>query len=222
MAISKKLNIFLLAWKEELTTLAVVFACLLLVTFFPASGSSQFFTKNLFFLLIVPVLYIKLVLKKSLGQFGFNLKNHKTGILWALAALGFSLVLFFAFLHFYPSFNADSLPNAVTASFWAFLFYELVIVSSLFFLQQFFTQGFVLFSAQEKLGIWSVLLSFSVLLVFLLSNNSLSLSDLPLLVFFLTGSFASYKSGSFIYSYLAGLLFFILTHSYLIHLTKNL
>lgn len=215
----KKFNI--VSWKEDLTTLAVIVFCLLLVTFFPASGASQFFTKTLFFLLIVPVLYIKLILKKSLGQFGLNLKNHKAGIFWSSAAMGFSLLLFFAFLHFYPSANT-TLPTAITASFWAFLFYELAIVSPLFFLQQFFTQGFVLFSAQERVGIWSVVFSFSILLIFLLSNNSLSLSDLPLLIFFLAGSFASYKSGSFIYSYAAGILFFILTHSYLIHLIKNL
>lgn len=215
----KKFNI--VSWKEDLTTLAVIVFCLLLVTFFPASGASQFFTKNLFFLLIIPILYIKLILKKPLRQFGFNLKNHKNGILWSSAALLFSLLLFFSFLHFYPPSNT-TLPNAITVSFWAFLFYELAIVSSLFFLQQFFTQGFVLFFAKEKLGIWSVVFSFLVLLVFLFSNNSLSFSDLPLLVFFLTGSFASYKSGSFLYSYAAGLLFFVLTHAYLIHLIKNL
>ncbi|MFA4817773.1 MAG: hypothetical protein WC608_03600 [Parcubacteria group bacterium] len=215
----KKLNI--LAWREDLVTLAVIAFCLLLVTFFPASGTSQFFTKTLFFLLVVPILYIKLILKKSLSQFGFNLKNPKPGILWSSAALGLSLLLFFAFLHFYP-FSNTNLPNAITVSFWAFLFYELVIVSSLFFLQQFFTQGFALFSFKEKFGIWSIVFSFLVLLIFLLSNNSLALSDLPLLVFFLTGSLVSYKSGSFIYSYAAGLLFFILTHSYLIHLIKNL
>jgi hypothetical protein len=217
--IYKKKSYFL-EWKEEIMTSLIVLACLILLTIFPSNGALQFFTKSLFFLLIVPILYIKLVLKKNLSQFGFNFKNYKIGFLWSFAAFGFSLLLFFMLLRFYPSPDTRSLPNAVVTNFWAFLFYELIIINSLFFLQQFFVQGFVLFFLKEKFGAWSVIISFLILLIFLLIGGSPSLADLPLLVFFLTANFASYKSSSFIYSYVAGLLFFVSTHAYLIHLIK--
>jgi len=215
---SKKFNI--LAWKENLVTLAVILICLGLFLVFPTAGGFQKITSALFFLFIVPVLYIKLILKKDLRSFGFSFGNYRAGIFWGLLALAISLLSAYGLIKFTNFTQASVLPPAVIQNFWMFVFYELVLVNIVFFLQEFFFKGFVLFSFTEKLGPWSILISFVLFSALSLLEESFSAAIAPSIIFSLTSGVVAYKGRSFLYSYAAGMIFSLILSSYLIYLLK--
>ncbi len=208
--------------KENLITLAVIVVCLGLFLVFPTAGTFQKITSALFFFLIVPVLHIKLILKKDLRAFGWNIGDYRAGVSWGLLALAISLLSAYGLIKF-TSFAKDfQLPQAATQNFWIFILYELGLVNILFFLQEFFFKGFVLFSFAEKLGLWSALISFFIFSTLAFLGGSPMLIMLPAIIFSLTGGIVACKSGSFLYSYAAGMLFSLILSGYLIHLSKLL
>jgi membrane protease YdiL (CAAX protease family) len=212
---------FLTEWKDVLAGSFMIVACLTLFSFFPANGPSQGFSRILFFLLIIPALYVKLILKKNFKDFGLNFSvTRKNGLwfLWALLAsflISFLLVRFTSFKSHYP------LPDYAIRNFWWFLVYELIFVNVWLFLHEAFYRGFVFFTFAEKLKYWSILISFALFAFFLVLTNNLSWGMAPYLIIALTGGWLTYKTSSFIYSYLMGLLFIIILDAYIIQLIKQ-
>ncbi|MDP1619834.1 MAG: hypothetical protein Q8M12_02450, partial [bacterium] len=82
-------------WRTELISSAIVLLCLFLAVYFPAQGTLQLFSNTLFFLFLLPVLYIKIILKQNLTDFGFNTLNISAGLLWSLAMLASSFLIIF-------------------------------------------------------------------------------------------------------------------------------
>lgn len=213
----------IIIWKEDLLNLAVIAVCLGLFLVFPTAGSFQKITSALFFFLIVPVLHIKLILKKDLRAFGLNLNNKKKGLLWG-SIMFFFLAAVFYFLSKYPPFinNYPIMPARVSANFWAFLVYELILVNLLFFLQIFFFQGFMLFSFTEKLGAKAVLIPIATYCGLFFFSGGFVLKLIPSLFIFIIGAEISFKNKSFIYAYAAGLFLQFIFDAYLIYIFKNL
>ena len=207
-------------WKEEIISFVIFLLCLALALSFPVSGSLQKFSNVFFFLFLLPVLYIKFILKKDLRDFGFNLQNKKNGFLWAGAMLGVSLLIIFILVRFFDFQNQYLLPAYIATKFGAFLLYELVLVNFIFFLQELFFKGFLLFTLEKKLGFSCFLIQAAVCVVFIILAQSLSWQIAPLVILSLTGGIVTYKSKSFIYSYLMGLVFLIILDSYIIYLFK--
>jgi len=194
---------------------------LFLAYLFPVQNTFQGFSRIIFFMLLLPILYIKLILKKDLFSFGLNLHNQKAGFLWSagmLLALGILAGLLF---HFFSFEKYVSLPNYVLHNFWLFVFYELVLINILFFITEFFFHGFLLSSLQQKLGVWSILLQFLILFIFASALETPSLKSLPSLAISLIGGFVSYKTKSFIYAYLGGFLFIFFFDAYIIHILNK-
>jgi hypothetical protein len=109
------------------------------------------------FYLLVPLLFIKLVLKARLKEFGLSLRMEKTGFKLYLLMLCFMvpLVLFFSgtqsFQDRYPFYNVAK-GEALWPDFWTWeLFYF-----SQFFCLEFFFRGFMVNGLKSKLGIYSV------------------------------------------------------------------
>lgn len=217
----KKFNI--LAWKEDLLTLAVVAVCLGLFIVFPTAGSFQKITSALFFLFIVPVLHIKLILKKNLRSFGLNLNHKKDGLLWGSIMFLFLAAVFY-FLSKYPPFinNYPIMPAYISTNFWVFSVYELILVNLLFFLQNFFFQGFLLFSFMEKLGAKAVLIPIATYCGIILFSSGFIPKLIPSLFIFIIGTVISFKNKSFVYAYAAGLFLQFIFDAYLIYIFKNL
>lgn len=216
---NKKLQ-FISAWKTELVSSAIVVLCLALVYLFPTSGALQNITKNLFFLILLPGLYIKFILKKDLSDYGFNLQNKKIGLWWALGMLAASFLAILLLLRFYHFENNYLIPAYIANNFWIFIFYELVLVNLLLFINEFFFKGFLLFTFSEKLGIWTILIQFLVYVLFLLSAGSLNWQLTPMILISLLGGIVTYKSRSFLYSYAASLLFLLFLDAYVIYIFK--
>ncbi|KKR21833.1 MAG: hypothetical protein UT50_C0003G0014 [Candidatus Moranbacteria bacterium GW2011_GWA2_39_41] len=199
---------------------AIILSCLLLTIYFPAQGNLQTFSSVLFFLFLLPVLYIKLILKQNLANFGFNLRNKSIGLLWACLMLFVSLLIAFFLIHFYNFEQKYIIPAYIAQNFGSFLFYELILVNFLLFIQEFFFKGFLLSFLSQRFGLWSVLLQSLLFILFLIITRELDWQVAPLIILTLTGGVVAYKSKSFLYSYAMGIFFLIIIDAYIIHLFK--
>jgi membrane protease YdiL (CAAX protease family) len=172
MNIYKKTNFI---WKdtELLVSSLVIFACLFLAIVFPVDNNSlaQLLTKNVFFLVVIPALYIKLILKKNLADFGLNIKNKKTGVIWGIFFLVFLSLLYYALFNYTSLPKKYTLPQNVANSFPFFLLYELVLMNILIFSYEFFFRGFVQFLFFEKIGYWTILFQSAIFILFSSLNN---------------------------------------------------
>jgi len=72
---------------------------------------------------------------------------------------------------------------------------------------------------RERLGVWSILIQSTVFLFPLLVYSSYFFETLPMVILSLFGGLAAYKSRSFFFSYLPGLIFLILLDACIIFLT---
>ena len=223
MHLSKKNKTFLgllVTDKELLVNIFVIFIFLFLSATFPAENSAQIITKNIFFLIILPIIYIKIILKKNLTDFGFNLRNKRTAIHWGGGLLAFSLLLFYLFLN-YSGFQAGyKLPAEVISSFWSYLLYELIIVNFIFFIHDFFFRGFMLSFFQKKFQYWSILIQAGSYSFVLLLTKSFSWEVFPMILFSITGGILAYKTKSFLYSYFMNFFAIIILDAYIIYLSK--
>ncbi len=203
-----------------LIILSVIATCLLLFAFFPATNFFQNLTKEFFFLLLVPFLFVKYFLRKNITEFGFNLKNKKIGFLWSLLALFFSF-LFIYLLSNFTSFGKNyHLPKSVSENFYFFLFYELILVNFLFFFQEYFFKGFLLSILREKTDYLSVPIQAIIYLIPLWIFTNSIWQTIPLTILSLVGGIVAYRTKSFFYSYLFGIVFLLMTDAYIIFLNK--
>lgn len=208
------------AWKREIITSLVIVFCLVFFMLFPVSDAAQNFTRDIFFLVIVPILYVKFLLHKNLEDFGFNLRNKQAGLYWGGGMLLISLLLVFLLARFTGLKNNYHIPTYATANFWLFLVYELLFVNISFVMQEIFFKGFILFSFREKLGAWSIVISAGILLLLLTTTGNFVWQLAPIVILSITGSIVAYKSRSWAYSYFMGIIFLLLTDAYLISIIK--
>ena len=205
---------------QFITTLVVATACLSLSIIFPAQSGFQEVTKSIFFLVLVPALYIKFILKKSLSDFGLNLQNKKTGILLGIALFAILAILFLAFLKYTPLKSGYELPTLAVDNFWYFLFYELLFVNFFLVIYEFFFRGFVLFTLAPKLKFWAIPAQTIAFLATLFFAKSLSWTVAPAIAISLTSGILTYKTKSIAYAYLVALVFMFIFDAYLIYTIK--
>lgn len=191
-------------------TLAVAVVCFLLSIYFPAKNIAQELTIKALFLVIVPVLYIKLVLKSTLSDFGINKKKFAFGFYWAFAAFLFSFLVSYVFFHYTGFKNGYLLPEYIFGNFPLYLFYELVLVNFFVIFQTFFYQGFLLFILEKKLGAWAIIVQILAYAVSVALMGSLNWIIFPYLLTGLIGGALVYKTRSLIHSYFFSLLFIII------------
>ncbi len=210
--------------KDFLITITVILSCLGLFIYFPTFNNIQELTKDVFFFLFIPLLYIKFILKKNINAWGLNMQNKKEGFIWAVLMLLLSLIMVYIFIRFTSFTTHYSLSSLIINSFWSFLIYILIFINLILFLQEYFFRGFVLFAFYQKIGYWSILIQVGLYLIMLLlvpgNFQQTFWQALPFVILTFTGGVTAYKSKSMVYSYLSGLLFFLILTSYLIYLIK--
>jgi membrane protease YdiL (CAAX protease family) len=211
---------FISTWKTELISSIVILACLLLAVFFPTQGILQDFSASLFFFFLLPILYIKFILKKDLRNFGLNLQNPLVGFSWAIGMLFTSILIIFILLHFFDFANNYLIPDYLAQNFGMFLFYELVLINTILFIQEFFFKGFILFLFSEKFGFAAAILQTLIFTLFLLLTSDISWQLVPIIALSFTGGIVAHKSRSFLYSYVMSLIFMIFLDAYIIHIFK--
>lgn len=197
---------------EFLVTCGVILICLIFLALFSAKNVFQQIVLALSFLLFTPLIYVKIILKRSIKEYGLGIGNCKTGLIWI--AISFAS----CFLIFYVLFNYSDLPRKYYQDFFSlaaenfsfFLLYELVILGFYYFVFEVFFRGFVIFSLRNFLGVW-VILAQSVLLFFALwISSGLNWLIAPYLIFSFFAGFIAYYSRSIWYSFFASIVFNIL------------
>jgi len=217
--IRQKRNNFFQIYQEELLTAFVVLVCLALLTFFPASGALQKITSGIVFLFIAPLLYLKLVLKKNLADFGWQLGDWRAGLIFSAVYLVFALLIFYALSNYTPFLKEYRLPLAAMNNFWYFIFYELAIVGIFLALYEIFFRGFAMFSLSTKTGIYSVIYQFFLFFLFFWATGNLNWNIAPLLIAALFSGLTTLKSRSLLYSFATSLFFLIILDSLVIKFT---
>lgn len=200
-------------------TLVIALVCLILSASFPVQNQFQIISRSIFFLVIIPVLYIKLILKEDLRDWGWNLQNKKTGIIWSLSAIGLGAVIFYLLYRFTGFLENYKLSPAIKNNFGFFLFYELVVFNIFLFAQEFFFKGFLLF-ALKKYAYWGIFIQSGIYFILLAVSKNFSYQSAPLIFFSLLGGLVAYKSKSVVYSYLSVFLFSLIFDAVVIYLSK--
>lgn len=207
-------------YKELLVTFFVIVACLVLIFFFPAQNYLQTITVLIFFLIFVPILYLKIVVKKNIREFGLKLGNKKEGLISGAVAFFAFLALFFL-LYYYTGFKKSYiLPDLIIHNFWNFLVYELLIANFLILLLEFFFCGFVFFSFYEYTNRLAILVQFILFTGIAILFFGFSWQIFPALVISLFSGIIVYRSQSILYSYVFALLSFIILDSFIIYHLK--
>ena len=204
-------------WQEELFAVLLFIVSLMLLKFFPSQNSiGQTLTGFAFILGLLPFLFIKFILKKDIRNFGWQIVSWKKYQKWIITFFIASLALGFLSI-LLPLVRENYFINTLVAKyFWAFVFYELVIVNILVFLETAFFQGFILSALKDKLGKMSILAAFLAFMIYLFILQGLDWSLLPFLLIFLATSFLSYLTRSFYWSYGIILMSHILIDAYFI------
>lgn len=208
------------SWKELSVSSLVILTCLILFLKLPAANFFQETCKEIFFLVLVPIFYIKLVLNKRLGEFGFNLPQRKSDFFWAGGVLFTYLVIFFCLIRFADFKTNYHVARSIQGSFGSFLFYELITFNFLFLFQEVFFKGFVLFSFSSKLKNWSFLIPAFLYCIALFIEKSFAWQMTPLILFSFFGSWLAYKNNSIWLAYATSLISILLLESFLIFISK--
>lgn len=207
--------------KKDIISILMMVFCLFMIKLFPEKDYFQKLIVSVTFLLAVPVLYIKIVLKEDLKNFGLRAGNWKQGIAWIFLSLaGSSLILIL--LYQYAGLGEKYyVPQNVIQNFRLFVFYEIVIAGFFLILYEFFFRGFIMFSFLKKWKAVSIILQFSAFLLFLIITKDFNWGSVNYIIASFFSGIVAYKSRSLFYSYLFSLLFVIISDAVYIHSLIN-
>jgi hypothetical protein len=218
MIYAKEKKIFTV-YQEDILTALIFLACLVLLIFFPTDGASQKITSGLVFLFIAPVLYLKLVLKRNLTDFGWQLGDWKKGLIFSAAYLVSALIISLVLFRYTTFLEEYKLPLATTDNFGYFIFYELAIVGIFVAFYEIFFRSFAMFYLSAKTGAYSILYQFFLFFLFFWITGNLDWNVIPLLIVSFFSGLTTFKSHSLLYSFVTSLFFLIVFDSLVIKFT---
>jgi membrane protease YdiL (CAAX protease family) len=198
---------------ETIITAVVILICILLYAFFPIKNEDSFqqIVLNIVFLFFVPFLYIKIVFKDKMKNFGFQIIPWKGGF-WIMPAC-FLIAGLFAYLIFeYTDFQKSYFLGRFefVNDFWYLFFYEFVVVNLFVLLSELFFRGFVMFYFEKKIGLYSIFIQFLFFVLFLGILERLNLDNIFYLPVALLAGLIAYKSKSLIYSYFFSIIILVI------------
>ncbi len=205
-------------YKETSLGILIAVFSLLLFSLFPAQGFIEKFTKAALFLFVVPWLYIKLVIKKKLSSFGFNLRSPEANIKEGIAVLIIYILFAYVLIDFTDFARQYSVPELAQRNIGFFIFYQLVLINFIFFFQEYFFKGFFITLLRPIVGWLSILIQSAIYLLPLLFIGQDIWQIIPAALVSLLGGALAYRGKSFFYSYASGLIFFIILDLWIIYL----
>lgn len=210
-------NLFKILSKEDLVTGGVIISCLFLYVVFPTNNVFQQIISSVTFLLVIPFLYVKIILKKGLKNFGFKKGNWMTGLFWSIISLAISISIAYIIFRYFGFLEKYPFPRYLAKNFLLFLTYEILLVGFFTFLYEVFFRGFVMLSFSKKIGLWSVVLQAFLFLSLLYFSGSISWTMVPYLIFLFFSGIIVYLSDSIIYSLISFIVFNIIFDSFFLH-----
>ena len=215
-----KQKIFSIFVKEDFVTTSIIFFCLLLYAVFPTDNVFQQIVSSTTFLLVIPILYVKIILKKNLGDIGIKKGNWQTGIIWSAISLIISTLIAYILLSYLGLAQRYALPHYIANSFTFFLFYEIMLFGFFTFLYEVFFRGFLMLNFSKKIGLWAILLQALVFLALFFFTRGIHWTLTPYIIFLIFSGITAYLSQSIFYSFATFLIFNIIFDSFYIYLIK--
>lgn len=209
------------AYKEFLVTAAVILICLLLYKVFPVKNIFQQIISSITFLLIIPLLYIKIILKKTSQSYGIQKGDRHRGIVLMPLSIIISLLLFYVLFQYTSLPDYHNLSSLVTENFIFFVLYEILLVGLFTALYEFFFRGVVMLGLFKNFGYWSILAQFVLFAAFFLILDK---PDWSIFLYLIVAPFAgitAYRSRSLLYSFGTSLIFIIIADALAIGLLKS-
>ena len=217
---SRILSIFSGFSKENYITAGVIFSCLLLYAVFPTNNAFQQIISSLTFLLAIPLLYVKIILKRSLKEFGIQKGEWKTGLIWIIISLAVAFLILYIFSRYFGFFEKYSVPKFIRGNFFLFVGYEIFLTGFFVALYEIFFRGFIMFSFRAKIGYWSVIVQGAAFFLLFWLSSSMNWTIAPYLIFVLLSGLVAFYSRSIIYSFISNLLFVMIVDSIFIKLVR--
>ncbi|MCX6761683.1 MAG: hypothetical protein NTY33_02460 [Candidatus Moranbacteria bacterium] len=206
--------------QELLVGFGVALVCLFSSFIFPAQNTAQIITRNLFFLVLLPAAYIKIILGKDLADFGWNLENKKVALPWSIGTTLFTLLIFYLMLNYTGLKTGYVLASYLKNSFWLFLAYELLAINFVVFVFSYFFQGFILSLFQKEFSHFAIALQTVLFVLAIFLAKALAWQTAPFILLSVTAGFLAWKTRSFFYSYFMSIFAIIILDAYIIYLTK--
>ncbi|MFZ5982232.1 MAG: hypothetical protein ACOYS2_01490 [Patescibacteria group bacterium] len=207
------------SWKRTLLALAIGIMSLIIFSVFPTNNFLENLTKSLFFLLLIPFLFVKVVLGETVSNFGMRFKLEKALLLELIIFVLASVSLMYLVINYTDFPKHYSLSPVIRNSFPMFVFYELCLVNLLLLFQEYFFKGFLLSIFREKFSYFSIAIQAIIYLIPLFIVSSSIWNTIPMIIISILGGILAYRSRTFFYSYLGSLLFLIILDAYLIYLS---
>lgn len=187
---------------ELVITFTVIVLCMILFSFFPTKDIFQKVVLSLVFLFLVPYLYIRVVFKDRLDNFGFKFDKWRSGF-WIMPLCFVIAGGFFYLVFNYTDFKESYYLGKYTLikNFWYLFLYEFLAVNLFVLLYEFFFRGFVMFYFEKKFGFYTIFIQFLFFILFLDILEQLNMDYIFYLFTSLMAGLIAYKSRSLVYSY---------------------
>lgn len=168
------------------------------------------------FLLVVPVLYSKIVLRESLKNMGWQEGKSFSGVLAAIICVALGLGIILLLSRYTPFVEKYFFPITVQLHFSWFLLYELILVTLTTLLYEVFFRGLVQLSWLRSFGMLAVILQAVLFVGLLYLSDDISWQRAPIIIFSPLAGLVAYFSQSLWYSWAASWAFLFLTDVFLL------
>lgn len=211
---------FFSRYKTEVSSATIALVCFALFLFFPGDNLFRKIVITAAFLLALPIIFIKVILRRHLRDYGINFYFDKKALFLSLI-LGLILICALYVIIMYTGLiKGFSLADGVSGSFRSFLFYEILAVGFFTLVFEFFFRGFITIGLGSFLRHWAILAQF---LLFLFLYALSGLNDWPLLLYAIAAPFSgfmAYRTKSLAYSFSLTYFFIIFADAILIFSQK--
>jgi len=185
-----------------LLVLGVLFSYLFLPPTPGVDESVQALLWGSVFLILVPMLHVRLVLKRPISSMGFTRTARRFGLPAVFLSVVSLLSVWFLILRLYEVRTLYSLSPAVRESFPWFLFYETALVGTVSLIYETFFRGLVMLSWLSGFGVVSVFLQSGIQVVFLGLTGGFVWQNVPMMLAGLASGFVGYYTRSLWYSWM--------------------
>jgi len=200
--------------KKTILTTLFVFLSLGLLSSLPESQSVDSVTQEIIasgiFLLVLPVIYCKMILKEPISSLGIQEARWLPAFFWGgvMVLLGGCLLFFLLPIEGFRS--AYQLPSFIEKSFWWFVVYEVVVVGGMALLYEVFFRGLVMKLWLGSFGPLAIVFQSALFIGFLGISSGFSWQYAVLCYSSLFSGAVAYFSRSIYASWLANWILFFL------------
>lgn len=207
---------------EFFVNLGVVVVCVFSLYFFSAKNVFQQVFTVFSFLLLTPLIYAKVILKRNIKDYGLGIGDYKKGLILSLISFVSCFLIFYVIFQYsqFPKKYYQDFFGLASKNYIFFLFYEIVVLGFYFFIFEVFFKGFVLFSFKNIFGKFVIFFQLALLVFALWISSGLNILLTPYLVFSIFGGITAYYGKSIWYSYLGAIIFNILFDITIINIFK--